>query len=228
MRRVAICAVVCIVGVFLLNGCSTVPKMPIKLDPGYNSKNIDTIVLMPVVDRRVNKKSKIDLEKAIRIPAKKILMKKGYNVLTPSSFSDGTAITAENVGEMNVDELSNLGPNNEKALLFMYVDDILDDYIVLAYTYKVEATGSLIDKKDRVELWRDKGIGSSGQGGLISGVLAGVYQYEATSMCLNDMFCTLPKCPVAKTTQGKEMTSVAAPGTTNPVPAMPMAPTSPK
>lgn len=217
-------AVVCIVmaGLVLSSGCSTVPKMPIKLDPSYSTKGIDTIVLMPVIDRRVDKKSKLDVENVIRIPVKKILVKKGYDVVMPSSFSETGSISADNVAEMNTDELSGLGPDNTRALLYIYVDDVLDDYIVLAYSYKIEATGSLIDKNDRIELWRDKGIGTSGQGGLISGVLAGLYQASAVSICLDDMFCTLPKCPVAKPAKGKGAASVAVPETIRSAPAMPV------
>jgi hypothetical protein len=226
MRKIALFAVICIFGVVLLSGCSTVPKMPIKLDPNFKSKNIDTIVLMPVVDRRIDKKSKVDFEKVLRIPAKKILEKKGYAVVMPGSFSDNSAITADNVGEMNIGELSNLGPMNERALLFIYVDDVLDDYIVLAYTYKIEATGSLIEKRERIELWRDKGIGKSGQGGLISGPLSSLYQYEANSMCLNDMFCTLPASPVARQAQGRGMASAVSSEAARPMSTMPTAPSS--
>ena len=57
---------------------------------------------------------------------------------------------------------------------------------------KVEATGSLIHKSEKVELWRDKGIGTSGQAGLISGAFAGMDKRTALSICLNSMFASFP------------------------------------
>lgn len=217
--RIAVCAVLCVFAFAVLNGCSTVPKMPIKLDPNFASKGIDTIVLMPIVDRRIDKKCKVDFEKTLRMPAKKILARKGYNVIMPAAFNDGGTITADNVGEMNVSELSNLGPANERAILVIYVDDVLDEYVVVAYSYKIEATGSLIEKKERVELWRDKGIGKSGQGGLISGPLSFVYQCEANDMCLNDMLCTLPKNPAAVNSRGRRGAVEQVSAATTPPPA---------
>lgn len=176
-----------------LVGCATVSKQPIKLDPNFDKRNIDKIVLMPVVDRRVDKKAGINLEKDIRLPAKKILENKGYAVEMPEHFMDGSDIGSDQVGEMNGSDLADLGPQASKTLLFIYLDDILENYAVIAYTVKIEETGSLIDKTDKTEVWRDKGIGSSGQAGLISGVFSGMDKNLAISNALNNMLDTLPK-----------------------------------
>lgn len=178
---------------FISSGCATVQKLPIKLDPHFKERGIDTIVLMPVIDRRVDKKTKFDFEKDIRIPAQKALGKKGYTVIMANTFSEDASITPEQVAEMNVEELSILGPKDTRALLYIYVEDIMEEYIVLAYTFKIEATGSLIEKTEKLELWRDKGIGAYGQGGLISGVFSGMDKQVAISQCLDNMLVTLPK-----------------------------------
>lgn len=216
-----------VAGLFLLNGCSTVPKMPIKLDPNFASKNIDTVVLMPVVDRRIDKKGSIDLEKDIRIPAKKILEKKGYIVIMPSSFGEGITASMGDVGEMNTQELSDLGPKDARALIFIYVEDIIDEYIVMAYTFKIEATGSLIEKQEKAELWRDKGIGAEGQGGLISGVTSVFNKSAAISRCLSDIFVTLPNCPAKQPAEGA-VSSGAKQGEIGPeAPAVSVTPSTP-
>lgn len=179
--------------VFIISGCSTVQKIPIKLDPHFKERGIDTIVLMPIVDRRVDKKGVVNLEKDLRLPAKKILEKRGYTVIMPDKFSEGGDISADNVAEMDIADLSGLGPKESRALLFIFVEDVIDEYVVLAYTFKIEATGSLIEKVEKVELWRDKGIGAYGQGGLISGITAGMDKACAVSACLENMLCTIPK-----------------------------------
>jgi hypothetical protein len=181
--------------VFLLNGCATTMKIPIKLDPNFNAKVGQTIVLMPIVDRRVDKTGSINLETQIRKPVKKLLEKKGYTVVLENTFIGGTAITPDEVGEMNIDELSELGPQNAKVVLFVFVEDIIDSYAVTACAYRIEATGSLIEKREKLELWRDKGIDSKGGEGLAAGVLAGLVKASVISSCLHDTFVTLPKAP---------------------------------
>lgn len=179
--------------VFIISGCSTVQKIPIKLDPHFKERGIDTIVLMPIVDRRVGKKGAINLEKDLRLPAKKILEKRGYIVIMPDKFLDDSEISADNVAEMDIPDLAELGPKDSRALLFIFVEDVIDEYVILAYTFKIEATGSLIEKVEKLELWRDKGIGAYGQGGLISGITAGMDKAFAMSACLENMLCTIPK-----------------------------------
>jgi len=191
------------VSIISLSGCAGVQKMPIKLDPNFNAKGIDTIVLMQIVDRRIDKKANIDLEKEIRIPTKKILEKKGYTVVMPDTFGEGMNVSANDVGEMGVEDLATLGPKDSKVLLFIYLEDVSESYIVLAYTFKIEATGSLIHKQEKIELWRDKGIGACGQGGLISGVFSGVDRAAAIEGCRDSMLVTLPKVAKAEQRPGK-------------------------
>lgn len=179
--------------VFCASGCSTVQKIPIKLDPNFSNKGIDTIILMPVVDRRPEKSAKLDFEKEILLPSKKILEKKGYTVIIPDKYSEDSSMSSEQVAEMTTEELSALGPRGASAILFIYIEDVMDSYVVLAYTFKIEATGSLIYKQERSELWRDKGIGSYGQGGLMSGMTSSMDRGVALSQCLESMLVTLPK-----------------------------------
>ena len=181
---------------FCVSGCSTVQKIPIKLDPNFSNKGIDTIVLMPVVDRRPEKSAKLNFENEILLPSKKILEAKGYTVVMPDKYSKDSNISSDQVAEMTTEELSALGPKGATAILFIYIEDVMDSYVVMAYTFKIEATGSLIYKQERSELWRDKGIGSYGQGGLMSGVTSGMDRGVALSQCLESMLVTLPKCAI--------------------------------
>ncbi|HXV18711.1 MAG TPA: hypothetical protein VD883_01395 [Candidatus Omnitrophota bacterium] len=202
------------------SGCATTPKTAIRLDSNFYSKNVDEIVLMPVVDRRIDKKGTLEPEKDIRQPVKEILERKGYRVILSNHFSQGSEVSQNDVAEMDVEDLSALGTHDSKTLLFIYVEDVIDEYMVLAYNCKVEATGSLIHKSERVELWRDKGIGTSGQAGLISGAFAGMDKRQALSNCLSSMFASFPD----RTARSGNSSSVKPqqPMTSNPViPAVP-------
>ena len=217
IKIVILTSIAFVLMVFCVSGCSTVQKMPIKLDPNFSNKGVNTIILMPVVDRRPEKSAKINFDKEILAPSKKILEKKGYAVTISDKYSEDSNISSEQVAEMTAEELSALGPKGAGALLFIYIEDIMDNYVVLAYTFKIEATGSLIYKQERSELWRDKGIGSYGQGGLMSGVTSGMDRNVALSQCLESMLVSLPKCAVKEkpdTIVSIRKTEITIPGTT--------------
>jgi|GEM_PF-3302600 len=200
---------VTILATFFISGCAST-KTPIFLHPEYANYSVESIYLLPVVDRRIDKTGVIDLEKEIREPIKKSLEKKGYEVFLPAKFSDINDIKVEYVSQMDIKDASDLGPLNAKNILLVYVDDVLDSYAIVAYQCKIEATGSLIEKSDKIELWRDKGIGSSGQGGLISGPLAPLIKLEAISNCIGNLFVTLPdsNSKIAKKQKKTKQTSL--------------------
>lgn len=176
----------------IVTGCVTTPKVPIHLDPAFSERQIDSITLLPVVDVRKDKSFDIDMSK-IRDRIRRILEKRGYMVSAPSAFAAEAQPTPDEISEMSVAELSELGSPSSKALLFIFLEDISSSYVVLGYTFKIEASASLIDKESRSLLWRDKGIGTSGQGGLISGLMQGLNRSEAISICINTMLESFPR-----------------------------------
>ncbi len=184
----------CVLVIF--SGCAAAPpRVPIKLDPSFSEMGIQTVALLPVIDRRVDKSYEIDLDKEIRNQAKKTLEKKGYAVLMPDTFAEGKAVELAEVVEMEVNDLALLGPRDARVIVLIYLEDILSSYKVLSYAFKIEATASMVSQEKQVELWRDKGIGRSGQGGLISGLTKGLDKSSAINTCINSMFYTLPAVP---------------------------------
>lgn len=179
-------------GVFFV-GCAG-PRTPIHLDPSFSKRQIDVITLLPIVDIRKDKSFEIDLEEKIRVPVQEILEEKGYSVTTPRIFAEGSQPSAEEISEMDVSELSMLGPSNSDFLLLVYVEDVSSTYAVISSTFKIETAATLIDRKGRSSLWRDKGVGSSGSGGLITSVLMkGLNRSFAISNSLDAMLSTFPE-----------------------------------
>ena len=182
---------------FILGGCvrmvpPKIEKIPITLDTSFSEMGITTISLLPVVDRRPDKSYDIDFDKDIREKVKEILEKKGYSVEIEDTFS--AEIDNEELAEMDVADLASLGPEDARAVLLIYIEDILSKYVVMAYTFKIEATASLISKEKQVELWRDKGIGKSGQGGLVS-IVPALFGPAGINDCINDMLDSFPNAP---------------------------------
>lgn len=173
-------------------GCATV-RTPIMIDSSFSSKSIKVVVLMPVIDRRADKKVVLDLEKDVRLPAKEVLERKGYRVLIADKLSENPKITAEAVAEMNTENLASLGvPSDGSKLFFLYIDEAAE-VSFFGYSFRMKATGSLIDKTDKIELWRDKSEGFYRQAGMLMDILfSESYKARAIQYCFQSLFISLP------------------------------------
>jgi hypothetical protein len=181
----------------ILAGCTTT-KPAIKIDPSFSEMQIESLALLPVIDRRVDKSYEIDLENKVRLAAKEILEKKGYAVIMPATFAEGRNVDPAEAAAMGVNDLTSLGPADPKTIVLIYIEDILSSYKVLSYAFKIEATASIISKEKQSELWRNKAVGKSGQGGLISGITQGLDRSSAVGSCLGELFSNLPNVPKSK------------------------------
>jgi hypothetical protein len=178
--------------VFLISGCATkTPKIPIFWDPGFAEMSVKSITIMPIVDRRADKSFELDAEDIID-EAKSVLEKKGYAVKVADSFKPGETISNEGILEMESAELASLGAQDAQYLLYVYIEDAVSSYKVMAHTFKIEATASLLSKERKSEIWRDKGLGQAGQGGLISGLVKGLNEGAGVEICMRNMLESLP------------------------------------
>ena len=186
-----------LLGTFLLAGCAAT-KVPILLHPDFKAKKITGITLMPMVDRRPEQDKPMNIDYLYEALTKQ-LEKKGYTVYRCFEFKmNGTAVDVRDVADMSPEELSVLEPDNDSPRLFMYIEDILDNYMVLAYQYKIETTGSLISKTEKIQLWRDKGVGAHGQGGLISGAFSAWDKKIAIDAAVRDLLLGFPDAETKK------------------------------
>jgi hypothetical protein len=178
----------CLTSVCLLI-CACATRKPIFLDSDVARREIQTIALLPVVDRRLDRSYEVDLEEAVRDRAWKALENKGYRVVRPASF-DGS-LDADFVAEMEDDELSVLVPEGADAAAIVYLEDVLSDYKVLYYRFKIETSGTIVSRTGVV--WHDKATGASGQGGLISGAFQGWDRSIAYDAGVGGLFQTWPE-----------------------------------
>ncbi len=181
-------------GFLFLAGCAT-PRFPIKIDPAFSQRGIRSIALLPAIDQRKDRSYEIDLNYEINTRARKSLEKKGYVVLETSPVVASNRSEASRLMDMDPAYLASLGPANADAVMAIYLQDTLRSYMIMSYVFKAEAIGTLVSKADQTEVWRDKGLGNAGQGGLISGLLQGLYRAEALDGCVYGMLATLPKAP---------------------------------
>jgi hypothetical protein len=188
-----------LIALFLLLGCAAPVKNAIYLDSEFHQRIGDNINVLPTVDLRKDKSASIDLESDIRTRFADGLKDKGYKVELLKDYGGSKDLKVEAVAEMLQDELYVLGPQDSLPILILFLNDASSKYVVMGYTYKVEVTGLLLDKQRKTVLWKDKGVGSSGQGGLISGLMAPLVKSEALSSSVNSMLMSFPN----KTTANK-------------------------
>ena len=173
-------------------GCATI-QPPLQLDPMFAQRGIRSIALLPIVDRRKDRSAALDVEYEVGVRARKALEKKGYQMLEAAGPASGDAIGMARLLDADLNYLVSLNPPDADAVIAIYVDDSLSSYKVLSYAFKVEALGVMVSKRLNAELWRAKGIGNAGQGGLISGVLQGLNRSEAWDACVYGMLSSIPK-----------------------------------
>lgn len=141
-------------------------------DPAFLERTGISIYVLPTIDRRMDTSAKVDMYGDIGMIISNMLIKRGYNVHMVGNFSACEKILSEQVAEMIQDELYDLGPQDAQSMMLIYLDDVSENYSAIAYTYKVEMTGILLDKHNKTLLWKDKGVCSRGQGGLMSAAIA--------------------------------------------------------
>lgn len=175
----------------LVGGCATSPKRPIVIAQDFNALRIGEVDMLPVFDARKDTSTSLDMQRNIGAPILSSALKKGYKVtLLQNVAFEG--FSSSDMIEMTPEELCALGPVDAKNLLIVIVEDVSSKYAVMGYTYKVEVVGILLDKANKKVLWKDKGIGNAGQGGLISGLVAPLIKSEALSGAINSLMRSLP------------------------------------
>jgi hypothetical protein len=175
-------------GMVLTAGC--IPPVPIYSDPGLASLRMDKITVLPAVDRRVDKSSKVDLEGGVRGRVVRSLKRKGYTVEAPQTFSGAREIPNAEVAEMETQELAGLGPQDARYLFVVYLDDACG-VTAFGTSYKTEATGLLIEKSSAKVLWRDKAVTTDGI--TCWCIMAGINRGSVMQRCFYRMMASFPK-----------------------------------
>lgn len=188
--------VVSVVVAVSLGGCAQKPRVPVYIHPAYSPDAIDSVTVLPIVDRRGDKSVEFDLEDQVRRRVRSILERRRYTVALAGSFVEGRQLSMEEVSEMDSSDLVTLGPANSRFLFVFYVEDVLSTFVVMAHKFKVELSATLLDKQNATVLWRNKCVATGGQAGLVGAGLSKLTTPgERTSRCLELMLDMLPKRP---------------------------------
>lgn len=167
-------------------------KQAIYLDPTFQQNSPNEITFLPAVDIRADKSIAVDTEKLVRGVASKILQRNGYSVNLTDSLGEISAITEDDLKSSDPAFLKGLGPPEERLVLLIALLDV-SSTLTFGSTGNAEIAGFLYDRDRQLILWRDKGIGQVGMGGLIGMALKSLMAEDAIRIAVSDLLRSIPK-----------------------------------
>jgi len=178
--------------VFVASGCAATLRQPILLEPGFQFSSVEHIGVLPPVDARVEKKNRVDLPRQINRPAMSILSKRGYQVTAVQDTGEVGEITEEDLKEAKPEWVNRLGPPTTRWVMVLCLAD-LRTKLTFGSTGNAEVTGYLFDKAVGKLVWKDKGVGQVGQGGLLGMAMKSTMDDSALGVAVSNVFATVPK-----------------------------------
>lgn len=180
----------CVISVGTMAGCATI-KPPDFIAPGFSTGAVDQIALLPVIDNRVDKSTKLKLDDWILPMAEKSLDEKGYAYSLYNDQSLVSGITLDALEAKDPDFIAKVGPSSTRWVLLFVLEDS-SSKLTFGSTGTAEMSGYLFDKKSKKLCWRDKEVSQVGQGGLIGMLMKGGMEESAIEAAARSILQTLP------------------------------------
>ena len=120
---------------------------------------------------------------------------KDYQVTVSDDLGDGIEqILEDDLREADGEWIKRLGPAKSRWVMVLMLVDVTTK-LTFGSTGNAEVAGFLYDKETGTLVWRDKGIGKAGQGGLIGMCMKGMMDEAAISNAMNNLLASIPESP---------------------------------
>ena len=169
-------------------------KPPTLLEIQFST--IEKIVVLPTVDARNGQKASVKLEN-IQAQVLKLLKKKNYVVEAAPLQADAGELIEEDLKEARPEWVKQLGPAEVRWVMVVCLGDVTSK-LTFGSTGNAEVSGYLFDKQDATLIWKQKGVGQVGQGGLAGMMMKGTMKSAALSGATFDLMRSVPKRPKAR------------------------------
>jgi hypothetical protein len=174
-------------------GVECAAKKRPKLPPDPKFMAIQNISVLPVVDSRAGEKASVNLEK-LQTSAVNVLKRKRYPATAASSSGEIGQVVEEDLQDAKPEWLKKLGPQDERWVMAVCLRDVTSK-LVFGSTGNAELSGYLFDKDTGEVIWKGKGVGQAGQGGLAGMMMKGTMKSEALDAALFNLFVSIPTRP---------------------------------
>ena len=174
----------------LVTGCGTIPP-PMQKDPGFRPQQMDKVSVLPVIDARVDTAIKLDLDKKVQRLAKNDLEDKRYAVEVVTDPRALGGISGEDLRAGNAGALAKLGPPDARWVMVFTLEE-LSRRLTFGSSGNAEITMAIVDRQSKRVVWRDKGVGRAGQGGLIGMAMIGMMGEAALEEAVRPILRKIP------------------------------------
>jgi hypothetical protein len=179
----------------LLAGCGSVPtRAPVFVAAGFEPRVVDPIAILTVADLRKDKSVDINVNDIAQKAAKNALTGRKYRVELVPSGPDYTRLSDEDLSHPPAAWIKSLPPSGKRWVMIVGVHDITRK-LTFGSTGNAEVSAYLYDKETGTAVWRDKGVGQAGQGGLIGMAMIGMMSQQALEAAVATVFVGLPPRP---------------------------------
>jgi hypothetical protein len=164
------------------------------LDPKFTS--IQNISVLPVMDVRPGDKAKVNLE-GLQKSVVNALKHKRYSASESDTMGTNTQIDVEDLDSADPAVIKKLGQTSDRWVMIVLLGDV-HSKVTFGSTGNAEVSGYLFDKQDGSLVWKGKGTGTAGQGGLMGMAMKGMINSAALDSAVSALFATLPNLPKSK------------------------------
>ncbi len=171
--------------------CAAKKRAEFPPDPRFAT--IQEILVLPIIDTRAGKKASVNMTH---------LQHGVVSVLKKKHYSAGPASTAGGNGQIDIEDLESpapewvkkLGPADARWVMVVCLDDVTSK-MTFGSTGNAEVSGYLFDKDNGGLIWKGKGVGQAGQGGLAGMMMKGTMKGAALDSALFSLLASVPKRP---------------------------------
>jgi hypothetical protein len=173
-------------------GVECAAKKP-KLPPDPKFMAIQNILVLPVIDSRAGEKASVNLDK-LQDSAVNVLKKKRYDATATSASGEVGQVVEEDLQDAKPEWVKKLGPADARWVMAVCLRDVTSK-MVFGSTGNAELSGYLFDKESGELIWKGKGVGQAGQGGLLGMTMKGAMKGEALSAAIFNLLSSIPTRP---------------------------------
>jgi hypothetical protein len=178
----------------LMSACASPPlKDAIHRSPEFQTEPLNKVTFLPVIDARLDRVIDVDLDGQIREPIIENLEDKGYVVIVSNDDDALSGITEEDLKSGDPEIIKQLSSSSStRRILVVQLIDVSTD-LTFGSTGIAEVAGFAYDKGLEQMIWRDKGIGKAGQGGLVGMMMISSMDNAAISAAVMNLMASIPE-----------------------------------
>jgi hypothetical protein len=170
-------------------GCA-VRKAP-EISPIFTA--IQNISVLPIVDARAGTKASVNMEN-LQTTAVNALKSKRYRVTAAATSGEARQIVEEDLQSAKPEWTKKLGPTDARWVMVVCLGDVTSS-LTFGSTGNAQLSGYLFDKESGENIWKGKGVGQAGQGGLAGMLMKGTMKSAALNAAMFNLVSSMPTLP---------------------------------